>query len=244
MINELSIVIPTLNEENYLPKLLTSIANQSYKETLEVIVVDGKSKDNTTKVVNQFKNRIRNLHLVSTSQGVAHQRNVGADHAQFNILVFLDADMVLPVGFLSKIAAKIDSKERFVGLPLILPLIGSFIDYCYTFFSYTFKVLLSFSKPVITGKCIITTKTNHMEIKGFNEKVIFAEDIDYGLRSIAQGAKYHLYFSPHLYTSTRRRKEMGILRLNVIQFRGYLDNIRNGAITDRSKYDYKFGKHE
>ena len=46
----ISIVIPTLNEEKYLPKLLVSIKKQHYKD-YEIIVADAGSKDNTRKIV-------------------------------------------------------------------------------------------------------------------------------------------------------------------------------------------------
>jgi len=43
---EISIIIPTLNEELYLPLLFKSIQKQSFKE-YEVIVADGHSRDKT-----------------------------------------------------------------------------------------------------------------------------------------------------------------------------------------------------
>ena len=45
----ISIVIPTLNEEKYLSKLLKSIKNQTFKD-YEIIVSDNNSKDNTKKI--------------------------------------------------------------------------------------------------------------------------------------------------------------------------------------------------
>jgi glycosyltransferase involved in cell wall biosynthesis len=48
-----SIVIPTLNEENYVGSLLSDIARQTRKAH-EVIVVDGNSQDATASVVERF----------------------------------------------------------------------------------------------------------------------------------------------------------------------------------------------
>lgn len=242
MVNEISIIIPTLNEEKYLPNLLVSIAKQEFAGKLEVIVVDGYSKDRTIGIAKQLSDNIKSLKIISTKANISRQRNVGAKKAQYTTLIFLDADMVLSDNFLTSISHKIDEKS-FVGIPLILPYNGSLTDYCYIIFSYLGKLLLRFYRPVITGKCIITNKRNHIKIGGFNEKAVFAEDIDYGFRSVKNGAKYHMFFGSRVYTSTRRRKEMGIVKLNFLQFRGYLDNIKSGAITDKSKYDYKFGNH-
>ena len=45
----LSIIIPTLNEESYLPKLLNSIKKQDFQD-YEMIVADAGSKDKTIEI--------------------------------------------------------------------------------------------------------------------------------------------------------------------------------------------------
>ena len=50
----LSIIIPTLNEEKYIGKLLECLVNQTYTD-FEVIVVDGGSKDKTINKVRDLK---------------------------------------------------------------------------------------------------------------------------------------------------------------------------------------------
>jgi len=57
MINELSIIVPALNEEKYLPKLLNSILQQDFKGKTEVIIVDGNSEDRTIEVTERFKKK-------------------------------------------------------------------------------------------------------------------------------------------------------------------------------------------
>lgn len=52
-----SVIIPTLNEEKFLPNLLTSLSEQT-EESFEVIVVDGKSKDKTVAVAESFKKKL------------------------------------------------------------------------------------------------------------------------------------------------------------------------------------------
>ena len=48
-----SVVIPTKNSEQVILDCLSSLFNQS-KKPLEVIVVDGRSTDNTLKIANQY----------------------------------------------------------------------------------------------------------------------------------------------------------------------------------------------
>ena len=87
----LSIIIPTLNEENYVGKLLDCLCRQTYKD-FEVIVVDGNSRDKTISVVEKFRKKL-NLRLIKSERGVSLQRNVGAKHSKYDRLVFFDADI-------------------------------------------------------------------------------------------------------------------------------------------------------
>src|ERR1035437_1336418 len=103
MINELSIIIPTLNEEKYLARTLQTIVEQDYQGKLEVIVVDGQSTDNTLKTADSFKRKIKDFAMISAIKGISHQRNIGATKAKYKFLLFLYADTYLPNNFLSKI---------------------------------------------------------------------------------------------------------------------------------------------
>lgn len=52
-----SIVIPALNEENYIGTLLDSLVGQEFKD-FEVFVVDGDSEDGTRKVVESYMSKL------------------------------------------------------------------------------------------------------------------------------------------------------------------------------------------
>lgn len=53
----ISIIIPTWNEENYLPKLLECIKKQTYRD-YEVIVADANSTDNTKAIAKKYDCKI------------------------------------------------------------------------------------------------------------------------------------------------------------------------------------------
>ena len=79
----ISIIIPTLNEEKYLPKLLDCIRKQSYKD-YEIIVADSNSKDKTRQIAKKYGCRI-------VKGGMpAKGRNNGAKAAKSEILLFVD----------------------------------------------------------------------------------------------------------------------------------------------------------
>ena len=76
-----SIVIPCLNEEKYLPKLLTNLEKQTLKD-FEVIVVDGQSEDKTLAKATSFNNRLKIKTLKADKRNVSFQRNLGAKNAK------------------------------------------------------------------------------------------------------------------------------------------------------------------
>lgn len=57
---EVAIVIPTLNEERFISRCLNSIIKQTYEfEKMDVMIIDGGSKDNTKDIVAEYQNHIR-----------------------------------------------------------------------------------------------------------------------------------------------------------------------------------------
>lgn len=105
MPTKISIVIPTKNSSATLPRLLSSINNQSYK-SFEVIVVDNHSDDNTCKIAKESGARVF-IHGPERSA----QRNFGALVACFDALLFLDSDMELSSGVLQYCGEAITSYD-------------------------------------------------------------------------------------------------------------------------------------
>lgn len=87
----ISIIIPALNEEAFLTNTLAGIPQDP---DLEVIVVDGGSRDKTRELA-----RAAGAGLVSSLPGRARQMNTGARTARGRVLLFLHADTRLPLGF-------------------------------------------------------------------------------------------------------------------------------------------------
>ena len=72
-----SIIIPTLNEEKFLPKLLDSLSRQTNKD-FEAVVVDGASRDKTVQAAHQFMRKIPRLTVdIVKKPGLPVQRNRG-----------------------------------------------------------------------------------------------------------------------------------------------------------------------
>ena len=91
----ISVIIPTLNEEAYIPATLLRALQVP---NVELVVIDGGSADRTTTYA-------RNLgaQVITSTRGRAAQMNEGAKVAQGDILLFLHADTLLPDGWADRI---------------------------------------------------------------------------------------------------------------------------------------------
>ena len=181
-----SIVIPALNEERYLPGLLESLAN--VREPMGVIVVDGNSSDKTIEVARSFESRFSapsSLLVISSERGISRQRNAGAAVAKNEILAFLDADIIIPSR--EQYVALISTFAKYnysVAMPHIIArepmwqarLIYSAYDIWVRFFMF-------FGKPHFAGACLLTTKTVFNAIGGFDTTLSVAEDVNYSVRA-------------------------------------------------------------
>lgn len=104
----ISIIIATFNAESLLLKCLESIKNQKYTN-IEIIVVDGKSTDNTIKILESFQHS----GLTWTSEkdtGIYDALNKGINLAKGDWLYFLGSDDYLLNGF-SELALLLENKN-------------------------------------------------------------------------------------------------------------------------------------
>jgi rSAM/selenodomain-associated transferase 2 len=88
---KISIIIPVLNEANTINGVLARILGAS---TVEVIVVDGGSQDETVALAQSV-----GVKVIAVTSGRASQMNAGAAVATGSILLFLHADTHLPPAF-------------------------------------------------------------------------------------------------------------------------------------------------
>lgn len=244
MISELSIIIPTLNEEKYLPHLLESISHQKVEGTIEVIVVDCGSQDRTIEEAEKFHSSIKDLSILTTERGVGHQRNFGAEKAKYKYLLFVDADTYLPQGFLKKLMSKLNPQERFIIFGMVLPKKGNVLDYCMIFLGYSMIYIANYFRPVLGGPYMVTTKENHEKIGGFDERAVVGEDIEYGFRSVKHGAQYRMFLRPYIRASARRVRHVGRWKLFWMWIQWYLYIHKYGAIYDKNLFHYPFGHYK
>src|SRR3989344_4462300 len=110
----ISIIIPTFNEEKYLPKLLNCIKNQTYKD-YEIIIADANSKDKTKAIAKKYGCKTVRGGLPAVG------RNNGAKAAKGDILLFLDADSLIEKDFLKNCLGDIQKRNLDVAGTCLSP---------------------------------------------------------------------------------------------------------------------------
>jgi rSAM/selenodomain-associated transferase 2 len=102
---KISIIIPVLNEENSISKLLDYLHEiQNPEFTNEIIIVDGGSDDNTLKILENYPK----IKVFNCLKGRAKQMNFGAKNANSEILYFLHCDTFPPKNFDSEIVNQVN----------------------------------------------------------------------------------------------------------------------------------------
>lgn len=229
----LSIIIPTLNEEKYLPLLLDSIKKQDYSD-YEIIVADARSQDRTIGIAKEYGCKVVEGGIITKG------RNEGAKAAKGNILFFLDADVFLPPHFIRNSVE--DFKKRNLGIAgfLIFPLSDKKVD------KFWFKVfnLYSWLMHKISPHsvaAIMAKRETHDKIGGFNEKIAFVEDYSY-TREAAKVSKFGLIKQP-FFVSIRRYEKDGRFNVYVKYALAELHIIFIGPIKS-DIFKYRFGHYQ
>jgi glycosyltransferase involved in cell wall biosynthesis len=233
---KLSIVIPTKNEERYLPLLLEEISTQTV-QPYEVIVADANSTDRTREIAEAFGAKVVMGGLPAVG------RNHGADAAKGELIFFFDADVLLRDSrFLERAVAEFESSHLDIATADVGVVDGTlFDDFAHAFYNVYVR-LVNRVHPHAPGFCILVRAQLHREIHGFDEQVLFCEDHDYAIRASQHGA-FGLLDSVKIFATTRRQERDGRIAMAVKYFFAELHIFFIGPIR-HDKFKYGFGYEE
>ncbi|MDR1818987.1 MAG: glycosyltransferase [Methanobrevibacter sp.] len=233
---EVSIIIPTYNEEEHLPKLLKSIRSQNFNN-YEIIVADANSNDSTISIAESYNCRIVDGGLPGTG------RNMGAEIAKGDKLLFLDADLELTENYLENVIDEFENRCVDIGITLMSPLSEKVRDKLLHDIANWFMIAFEKIKPHGAG-CygIITKKKLHNEYGGFDETLNFGEDTDY-IERIAKNNTFKVLKSAKVYVSTRRLEEEGLYKLTKQYTKSTINDFRKRR-TYLEEIDYTFGHYK
>lgn len=235
-----SIVIPTLNEERYLPKLLTDLTKQK-ERNFEIIIVDSFSKDKTKEIAYSFKKSF-NLQLVQIKEkNVAAQRNYGAKLSQGDYLIFFDADVRINTSFTKKAKKIITKRKGLIFLPYFFP-DREYKQYkpLFDFANLLVELSQNFPKRFSLGGSMIVEKEFFKLIGGFNKKLYISEDHELIQRASQWGVKPKFIKEARTYFSLRRMKKEGQLRFFYKSFIALAYRLLSGETT-KKLFEYKMG---
>lgn len=195
---QLSIIIPTFNEEGCIEKTL--LQTQASAPDAEILVVDGESTDKTITIANQH------VRVISAKRGRGGQLNAGVAATQGDILLFLHAD----------------TRPEQVGITeLIVAMHDENVD------GGAFRMRFDDTRPIYrriceniskrslrtksyTGDQAIFTRRDVFQRLGGYRDWPFMEDVDYSERMGKAG--HVVLLNAEVETSARRHQRWGLLR--------------------------------
>src|SRR5207253_9864176 len=116
---ELSVIVPSFNEEARLPHSLDLIAAylNSANRSTEVLVVDDGSNDRTAEVAASFTERIANLRVLRNGEnrGKGYSVRHGMQEARGEYVLFTDADLSAPIEEADKLLSALRQYDIAIG---------------------------------------------------------------------------------------------------------------------------------
>lgn len=206
MKNQLSIIIPTLNEEQGLETLIKYLKDAlRYPERAEIIISDGGSTDLTTTIA--ANEGVQVVHCELSGRSI--QMNEGAAVSTGEVLYFLHADSFPPNGF---------------DMDIYHALNRGFVSGCYrlrfddshrllNFFSWCTRFNVDFFR--FGDQSLFIRKTSFEEIGGFREELVVMEDQEV-IRRVRQHSLSFILLKGEVVTSARKYRVNGVIRLQAI----------------------------
>jgi glycosyltransferase involved in cell wall biosynthesis len=209
----ISVIIPAHNEEDYLAKTLTSIsgshgfnfeskaerAESLIATNVEIIVVCDQCNDNTVSIASKYTNQV--VHSCFGSASAA--RNAGAEIANGEVLVFVDADTPLEPRYLANVEMAITAGADYGCAPFVSESgnkIGRYIARSFNRFNQAHK---SF------GGNFFVRRSSFVTCQGFNTSLIKGEDTDLGVRLNQLGCSYMYLDKTYVLNNERKFRQYG-----------------------------------
>ena len=200
----ISVVVPALNEEEYITPCLESLISQSYDD-YELIVVDGGSSDRTVELAEKYADEV-----IVFKGPVGAARNIGVKRSRGGILAFIDADTVACHSWLEVISESFEER-RVVGVTgPTLPIDGNAVDnICYkASTTYLQKILLRLGILHVVGFNCAYRREPFLKVGGFDEVNVLSEDVRLSWK-IRRFGKISFNEMMVAFTSTRRIEKYG-----------------------------------
>ncbi len=217
---KISFVIPSYNEESYLPGCLKSIVEEKKSAVceVEIIVVNNASSDNTKAVALSFPEVIV---VDEPKKGLTFARQAGFVVSTGDLIANVDADSILPHGWINTVAKNFSSSPKLIALsgPVIyhdLPISSNILIRIYYYIAYSSYLLNRFVLRVgslLQGGNFAVKRTALEKVGGYNTNFAFyGEDTEIAKRLHKKGPVMFTFALP-MYSSGRRLKAEGFVKM-------------------------------
>jgi glycosyltransferase involved in cell wall biosynthesis len=195
-IESVAFVIPARNEERYLKECLDSIAAQGtgLGLVLSSLVVDNGSSDRTSDIATASKVTV----LKITGCNPAKARNIGARNTQSDVIVFVDADCVLPKGWLEKGVQFLEQEDcvGFGAAQAIPPKGSPWVERIWVDSIVPQKQIEHEKAAWLPAFNLMVWREAFEAVGGFDESLETCEDSDLSFRLSSRGALWKDYRFP------------------------------------------------
>jgi len=199
-----SIIIPCKNEGSNVKMTVDSMFAAQTVRDVEIIVVDDQSQDDCCRFLQTEPGYSGVRYLTTTGLGAARARNYGAAAAQGEYLVFCDAHITVPEGWLEKLLGTFSDPS----VAAVAPAIGSLANPKAVGYGQTWNERLetiwlpapplqqSTRVPLLPGGCLAVRRQPFFKVGGFDRGFITwgYEDVELSLKLWLFG--YELYVNP------------------------------------------------
>ena len=235
---KISIIIPCKNESGVVENLLDSLVQQT-RPADEVIVVDSNCTDDTIARAKTYTKKLPLKTAAATQVGPAHARNRGASKATGDMLIFADADLILPEYFLQKFEEQINKKHLQVGSFLQRMQSNKFGIRAGAYMMNAYARLMQHTPWPIGFGCLYITREVFDSVNGFDTSLFIMEDYDLILK--AKRAKYKTGIVKITYRTLDRRYQNNSLRQVFKGIYGELYRYTHGLRVTKRIYEYEMG---
>jgi len=219
-----SFVIPTLNEEKRIATTLKQFLPYKKSYSFEVIIVDGKSTDNTVKIAKRYGARIIYETVTLT---IAAARNKGAFAAYGEYIIEMDADVIF--SDIPKLLEHIETRFKNVKIVAATSKFRSYPEdttwkdeFVNRFMDMFIWIGVHIKTGIARGECQIFRKSAFNAINGYKSYLVCSEDCDIFSR-ITKIGKIIRFSDIIAYYSPRRFRKEGYLKmLTVVWFWNWL----------------------
>lgn len=173
----ISVIIPAFNEADYITETLNRLAaaerflKTTVDTTVQIIVVDNASSDRTAELAQSAGSNI----VHETEHNIARVRNAGATIAANDVLIFLDADTLVPPELLIRITREMADPICVGGAVDCLHHSNNLIVRAYL----KFWRMLGFVGGMAQGGCQFCRRNVFQELNGYDETWYMGEDVDF-----------------------------------------------------------------